>query len=122
MVLSNIDLNLFLFGYLERRLLLEVTSLRQQLTVYKRTVSKPRLRDRDRLFWVILSRLWKDWKSTLVIVKPETVIDWQRGRFKKYWREISRPKGRPPILQEHIDLIRRISTDHPEYGADRIAG
>ncbi len=81
-----LTLNLFLFGYLERRLLLEVASLRQQLTVYKRTVSRPRLRDRDRLFRVILSRLWKDWKSTLAIVKPETAIDWAEKPDLKAWK------------------------------------
>jgi transposase InsO family protein len=29
--------------------------------------------------------------------------------------------GRPAIPEEHIDFIRRISSDHPEYGEDRIA-
>ena len=28
----------------------------------------------DRLFWVVLSRLWSGWREILVIVKPETVI------------------------------------------------
>ena len=28
----------------------------------------------DRLFWVSLSRLWRDWRSTLVLVEPETVV------------------------------------------------
>ncbi len=73
-LIALLTLNLFLFGYLERRLLLEVASLRQQLTVYKRTVSRLRLKNHDRIFWVILSRLWKNWKSTLVIVKTEMAI------------------------------------------------
>ena len=32
----------------------------------------------DRLFWVVLSRLWSGWREILVIVKPETVIGWHR--------------------------------------------
>ena len=36
----------------------------------------------DRLFWLMLSRLWTQWRSTLVIVKPETVIEWQRKSFR----------------------------------------
>jgi len=28
--------------------------------------------------------------------------------------------GRPAIAKEHIDFIRRISSDHPEYGEDRV--
>ena len=39
-----------------RHLALENLALRHQLTVYKRTVSRPTLRPSDRLFWVALSR------------------------------------------------------------------
>jgi putative transposase len=31
------------------------------------------------------------------------------------------PGGRPTIPRSHINLIRRISSDHPEWGEDRIA-
>jgi hypothetical protein len=37
---------------------LENLALRHQVAVYKHTVSRPRLRPTDRLFWVWLSRLW----------------------------------------------------------------
>jgi hypothetical protein len=33
-----------------------------------------RLAPADRLLWVWLSRVWKEWRAALVIVKPETVI------------------------------------------------
>ena len=94
--------------------------LRQQLTVFKRKRPRPALRDRDRLFWSLISRVWKDWKSALVIVKPDTVIRWQKRRFRDFWRRKSAP-GRPRIERQHIEFIRRISGDHPEYGEDRIA-
>jgi len=118
-------LNLFLFGFLQRKMVLWVIAQQEQLAVYKRTVKKPKIKERDRIFWMILSNIWPEWKSRLVIVRPETVSRWSRRRFKDYWREISNGKGkagRPPITSEHIDFIRRISSDHPEYGADRIAG
>src|SRR3989449_2632613 len=38
-------------------------------------------RTTDRLFWVCLRKVWKEWKSAMVIVRPETVRDWQRRRF-----------------------------------------
>ena len=57
----------------------EILALQQQLAVLRRQVKRPRLRDRDRLFWVLLSRLWPDWRNTLVLVKPETVIRWHRN-------------------------------------------
>jgi len=30
--------------------------------------------------WVSRSRFWHDWRSALVIVKPETVVAWRRKR------------------------------------------
>jgi hypothetical protein len=52
----------------------ENVALRQQLAVFKRDMKKPKLRGRDRLFWVGLTMIWTDWKSALVIVRPETVF------------------------------------------------
>ena len=59
-----------------RELALENVALRQQLAVLRRSVKRPRLSNVDRVFWVLLRRIWTDWKSVLVIVKPETVIRW----------------------------------------------
>jgi putative transposase len=59
-------------------LFLENVALRHQLTVLRRSAKRPRLRQIDRIFWVWVSRLWPDWRSCLVIVKPETVIRWHR--------------------------------------------
>jgi hypothetical protein len=54
---------------------IEILALRHQLAVLQRRTSKrPSLRTADRLRWVILSRLWIQWRSALAIVKPETVI------------------------------------------------
>ena len=41
-----------------RQLALENLALRQQLAVYKRTASRPKLRRNDRLFWARLSKVW----------------------------------------------------------------
>ena len=73
----------------------ENLALRQQIIVLQRSVKRPRLRKRDRVFWVWLCRLWADWRSGLVIVKPETVIRWHRVGFRLYWRWRSRKKPGP---------------------------
>ncbi len=75
-------------GLLVPRLVLvtENLALRQQLLVLHRSSNRPRLRHLDRLFWISFSQLWRDWRSILVIVKPETVIKWHRQGFKCYWR------------------------------------
>ena len=65
----------------------EILALRHQLGVLARTARRPRLRQRDRIFWVWLSRIWPDWRSALVIVKPETVITWlSLPKTQSEWR------------------------------------
>ncbi len=58
---SMITLLLRLFRILldgHRQRTLENLALRHQLAVYKRTVTRPLLRRRDRLFWIGLARVW----------------------------------------------------------------
>ena len=96
-------------------LLLEVTALRQQLEVHQRQTPRPRLRRNDRIFWIWLCRHWPNWRSALVIVKPETVLRWHREGYRRYWRYRSKGRvGRPRIPRKHIEFIRRISSDNPE--------
>ena len=69
---------------------LENLALRQQLAALDRKGARPSLRMADRLFWVVLSRLWSGWREILVIVKPETVIGWHRKGFRRFWTRKSR--------------------------------
>jgi hypothetical protein len=59
----------------DRELVLENLALRQQLTALKRT-TKPRLQTDDRLFWIALARLWRNWRTAVVLVQPDTVVRW----------------------------------------------
>jgi hypothetical protein len=47
----------------------ENLALRQQVAVYRQSVKRPKLRLRDRVFWVFLSRLWSNWRSALAFVQ-----------------------------------------------------
>ena len=106
-----------------RRLALENLALRQQLAVLKQSVKRPRLSQGDRRFWVLLRRIWSEWDQVLVIVKPETVVRWHRAGFRRYWTWKSRRRpGRPAVAPEIRDLIRRISTANPLWGAPRVHG
>src|ERR1700704_2703223 len=107
-----------------RPVALENLVLRHQLAVYKKTVTRPKVRRSDRLFWVALSRVWAGWRQALVIVSPNTVLRWQRRRFREHWTGLSgRPRlGRPPISVETAALIRRMAATNPLWGAPRIHG
>jgi hypothetical protein len=67
-----------------RALVLENLALRQQLAAYMRTCKRPRLRTADRVVWVWLSKLWQEWATVLIIVKPQTVIGWHRQGWRLY--------------------------------------
>jgi hypothetical protein len=81
------------------QLALENLALRQQLDVYKRTMARPLLRRTDRLFWVVLARVWTGWRRPLVIVTPNTVLRWQRRRFREYWTKLRPAPWRSPARQ-----------------------
>ena len=99
----------------------ENLALRQQLMNLRARVRRAKLRPRDRVFWVWLSRLWSNWRSALIIVQPETVLRWHRQGFRLYWRWKScTTTGRPRKQRELRDLIRRMSRDNPIWGAPRI--
>ena len=78
-------------------LVLENLALRQQLATYARGQKRPQVKPEERLFWVVLSKGWCGWRSTLLIVKPATVIGWHQRLYRGYWRWRSRKSGRPPI-------------------------
>ncbi len=69
----------------------ENLALRQQVALLQRSVKRPRLHRRDRIFWVWLSRLWRGWWSSLIVVQPETVLRWHREGFRLYWRWVPEP-------------------------------
>ena len=77
----------------QRELALENLALRQRLAILKRKSKRPKLTKANRAFWVAFSRLWPDWQSALILLKPETVIGWHRKGFKLYWSWRSRNRG-----------------------------
>ena len=115
----------WLFGKDHRGVVLENLALRQQLSIYKRKHKRPRFVGRDRWFWITLSVLWKDWRRALVIVHPDTVVRWQRDRFRRYWGGLSKRPGivgRPPISLQIRRLIRTLAKANPLWRAPRIHG
>jgi putative transposase len=122
-IVVSIRFIVLIFGGQEQ-VALENVALRQQLSVFKREVQRPKLKDRDRLFWIGLRMIWQDWKSALVIVRPETVISWHRKRFRRYWWKLSQHKqpGRPRTRAEIRQLIHDMATANPTWGALRVHG
>ena len=98
--------------------------LRHQLAILTRpTRTRPRLRARDKLFWVVIRALRRDWRRHLVVVRPESVICWHRQAWRLFWRWRScGPIGRPRLSAEVRELIATMAHDNPRWGSERIRG
>jgi hypothetical protein len=107
-------------------LVLESMALRHQIAVLERSrIRRPCFRRIDRLLWILLSCLWPQWRESLVIVQPETVLRWRRNGWSAMWRYRSRGRwrgGRPRVSSEVRQLIARMARENFLWGAPRIHG
>jgi len=82
-----------------------------------------RLRGTDRALLSWMTRVWPGLLGAVQVVQPETVLRWHRAGFKMFWRWKSRRRaGRPRIDRGLRDLIQRMSSENPLWGASRIHG
>jgi transposase InsO family protein len=107
-----------------RRLEAENLFLRHQLNIALRRVPpRLRLQGSDRALLVWMMRIWPTLLDVSQVVKPETILRWHRSGFKAFWRWKSRNRaGRPKVDRELRDLIRRMASENPLWGAPRIHG
>src|SRR6202165_2718658 len=94
--------------------------LRKQLASYIERGIKPRRVDHaTRVSLALFTRLF-DWRDTVVIVRPATIVRWHRMGWRIFWRWKC-TAGRPPMPPELRSLIRRMATENPLWGEERIA-
>ena len=97
-------------GASRRDLLWENLALRQQLAVYQRQTHRPRLQQRDRLFWTLLVRGWRGWRDALVFVQPaDEVLGLLKDRRFPYLLDTFIPRLRDEhgLSQQQIDQMLR---------------
>ena len=76
--------------------------------------TRPRLVNKDRILWVVLSRIWHGWRDALVVVKRDTVVRWQSiqtGRLNSY-QLANRPLNIPSTPRRHFEN-RHLQEDQP---------
>jgi hypothetical protein len=105
---------------------LENAALRMQIAAFQRERKRPLLSTLDRVFWITLRSLWDDWRKPLLYVQPDTVVRWQRERFRRFWARLSKPqrrgRGRPRTAAELRRLIAQMVAANPLWRAPRIHG
>jgi len=100
----------------------ENAALRNQLSLYRQSRPRPKIRPADRLLWCFIAKFWSGWRAALYFVQPRTVTAWQKKRFRDHWRALSQPAkaGRPQISPELRKLIRRMWEANPTWGSPKI--
>ena len=104
---------------------IENAALRLQLAAFRRRRKRPVLTSLDRVFWITLRRLWSGWRVPLMYVQPDTVVGWQRERYRRFWARLSKPgrrPGRPTIAGDIRRLIEQMMAANPLWRAPRIHG
>ena len=77
----------------------------------------------DKLFLVVLNRA-ADIRDRLMLVKPQTVLSWQRTLIKRFWTFAHSPakRGRKPVDANVKNLILSMKNDNLLWGVKRIQG
>ena len=117
-------LRLLLSGH--QAVAIENAALQMQITAFQRKRKRPLLTTFDRAFWITLRSLWRDWRRPLLYVQADTVVRWQRERFRRFWARLSKPQrsgeGRPRTAAELRRLIAQMAAADPLWRAPRIHG
>jgi hypothetical protein len=105
----------------------ESIALRHQIALLERSrTRRPCFRRFDRLFWILLSRWWSDWRASLVIVQPETVLRWRRNGWSAMWKYRSHGRWRGGLTAEAFEraklLVRGALDLGPESNSSAVPG
>lgn len=112
------------FFYLKQKLIRENLLLKHENEILKRQNNKRLIfTDQHKKYLVILN-LFYNIKNEISLIKPSTLLKWQRELIKNHWRfpNKRRPCGRPPIKKEIKDLVLRLKNDNLTWGIKKIQG
>ncbi|HZC99150.1 MAG TPA: helix-turn-helix domain-containing protein [Actinomycetes bacterium] len=101
---------------------LEILVLRQQLTVLRRQLPRPRLEPADRALLAAVSRALPRDRCSCFFVTPDTLRRWHRRLVAGAWTSPHRGHRRPPLDDEVQQLIIRLANENPRWGYQRLKG
>ena len=114
-----------LFSGKKRDVVIENLILKKEITILKRK-NKKRIRFKfiDKLFYAVFNKISYKLKECITLIKPETVLKWQRDLIKKFWAFPSKKAkvGRPPVPGWIKNLILEIKNKNLLWGCKRIQG
>jgi len=99
----------------------EILVLRHEVAVLRRVTPRPRLSWTGRAVLAALARALPKALRSCRIVTPATLLRWHRRMAAAKWRQ-PRPPGRPPIPDELVALILRLSRENRRWGVVHLQG
>jgi hypothetical protein len=99
----------------------EILVLRHEVAVLRRGNPKPRVDWADWALFAALARIPPTALRAHRIVTPGTLLRWHRRMVTKKWVQPRSP-GRPPLVDELVELIVRLASENQAWGVVRIQG
>ncbi len=99
----------------------DILTLRHEVAVLRRQVAAPKLSWSDRAPLAALARLLPRTLRGHRIVSPRTLLARHQRLIRQKWTQPPSP-GRPPLPDRLRDLIIRLGSENPRWGARRVHG
>jgi len=124
------SLLIFLFNALfnlfksKKDLIIQIGLQKKEIEILLRKSRKKRLRfhHSDRIIFSLLNRVGHI-KDSISIIKPESVLKWQRQLIKHFWTFKSEKRvGRPAVTKDIKQLILSMKNDNIYWGYKKIQG
>jgi putative transposase len=108
-----------------KNIILTMLLLKKENEIYKRHLNlqnkKLHFRKNDKFILAMLKILSQKAINHLTVVKPETVLSWQRRFIKNFWCYKHNKPGRKPITKDIKNLILEMKQENYLWGCKKIA-
>jgi hypothetical protein len=108
----------------KKKLIIQICLHKKELEILKRQNQKKRLKFQhyDRIIFSVLNKIGNI-KETISIIKPETVLRWQKQFIKRFWTYKTKNRvGRPSVKSEIKRIILSMKNDNLYWGYKKIQG
>ena len=99
--------------------------LKKENEIYRRHLNlqnkKLQFKKDDKFTLAMINALSKRAINHLTIVKPNTILDWQRSFIKNFWSYEHKAPGRKPITRKIKNLILEMKQENYLWGCKKIA-